>query len=100
MINMSYKILIPNNSDGTFTFTKEDLEKLLDDVYNEGYKEGKKAGNIHYIPYPQINNPVEPYNPLNPYVTWMGSNDVPPSCRDSSGSAYSTVTTTRNEGNL
>lgn len=91
---MSYKILTPNNSDGTFTFTKEDLEKLLNDVYNEG----KKAGNIHYIPYPQINNPVEPYNPLNPYVTWMGPNDVP-STSDNSRT-YTNVTTARNECNL
>lgn len=75
---MTYKILTPNNSDETFTFTKEDLEKLLHDVYNEGYEEGKKAGNIHYVPYPQISNPSVPYNPLNPYyVTWLGPNDVP-----------------------
>lgn len=97
MISTTYKILIPNNSDGTFTFTKEDLEKLLDDVYNEGYEEGKKAGNIHYIPYPQINNPVEPYNPLNPYVTWMGPNDVPSSILTSNPSYSTNTTTARNE---
>lgn len=97
MINMSYKILTPNNSDGTFTFTKEDLEKLLNDVYNEG----KKAGNIHYVPYPQTSNPSAPYNPPynplnpNPYITWLGPNDVPPNLSSINNDVkYSTGTTT------
>ena len=89
---MKYKILTPNNCEGTFTLTKEQLEELLDKVYNEGYEEGKKAGNIAYIPYPQINNPVEPYNPLKPYVTWNGANDIPPNLSETSNSHYSSTT--------
>lgn len=92
---MTYKILTPNNSDGTFTFTKERLEELIDEVYNEGYEEGKKAGNIHYVPYPQISNPSVPYNPLN--LTWLVPNDVP--CTSDSSRTYTTVTTARNESN-
>ena len=96
---MKYKILIPNSEDGRFYFTKEQLEELLDKTYNEGYEEGKKAGDIQYVPYPQISNPREPYqpyNPLNPYVTWMGPNDVPPSFSsiNNRNVKYSTGTTT------
>ena len=97
-----YKILTPNK-ENKFEFTKEALEKLLDDVYNDGFKDGQLTSQPAKISYP-INDPNStgnPYNPLNPYVTWMGPNDVPPSCRDSSGSAYSTTTTTaRKDGNL
>ena len=93
---MKFKILIPNSEDGRFYFIKEQLEELLDKTYNEGYEEGKKAGNIHYIPYPQINNPVEPYNPLSPYVTWMGPNDVPPNLSTINNSHYSSTTTAIN----
>ena len=92
---MAYKILIPNNSDGTFTFTKERLEELIDEVYNEGYEEGRKVGNILYVPYPQTSNPSVPYNPLNPNITWLGPNDVPPNLSSTNNDVkYSTDTTT------
>lgn len=97
-----YKILMPNK-ENKFEFTEEALEKLLDDVYNDGFKDGQLTSQPTKITYPtnDPNSTGNPYNPLNPYITWLGPNDVPPSCRDSSGSAYSTTTTTaRNDGNL
>lgn len=85
-----YKILVPNAENGLFYFTKEHLEELMDEVYNEGYEEGKKAGNIQYVPYPQVNNPLNP----NPYITWLGPNDVPPNLSNINNGQYTTTTTT------
>lgn len=91
---MSYKILTPNNSDGTFSFTKEELEKLLDDVYNEGFYEGASMSQTKIIKYPSNDPNATGYPPfINPYVTWQGPNDVPPSCTEGSYK-YSTATTT------
>lgn len=94
---MKYKLIEPTIQDGKFfyQFTKEELEKLLDEVYNEGFYEGASMSQTKIIRYPS-NEPGSSGYPSfpNPYVTWMGPNDVPPSCRDNSGSAYSTATTT------
>lgn len=94
---MKYKIFSLDENERIY-FLKENLENLLDEVYNEGYEEGKKAGNIQYVPYPQVSNPpAQPYNPLNPnpYITWLGPNDVPPSFSTSDNS-YSTNTSAIN----
>ena len=94
---MKYKILSLDEN-GKISFTKEELEKLLDEVYTDGYQEGKKAGNIQYVPYPQVSNLfAQPYNPLNPnpYIIWLGPNDVPPSFSTSDNS-YSTNTSAIN----
>ena len=40
---MKVKIFYPNK-DGRISFTKQELEKLLDDVYNEGHKDGYDKG--------------------------------------------------------
>ena len=95
---MKYKILIPNK-ENKFEFTKEALEKLLDDVYNDGFKDGQLTSQPTKITYP-INDPNStgtPGNPLNPYVTWMGPNDVPPSVLTSNPSYSTNTTTARNE---
>ena len=97
---MKHRLFIPIFQEGkyVFQFTKEELEKLLDEVYTDGYEQGLKK---YVYCYPTDDLRSTGNNPLNPYVTWMGPNDVPPSCRDSSGSAYSTTTTTaRKDGNL
>ena len=93
-----YKILIPNK-ENKFEFTKEALEQLLDDVYNDGFKDGQLTSQSMKITYP-INNPDStgnPYNPLNPYVTWMGPNDVPSSISTSNPSYSTNTTIARNE---
>ena len=59
---MKYKILTPNEN-GMFTFTKEELEKFMEEIYDEGYNEGMKH---------TITTPSYPYpDPItHPYVTW------------------------------
>ena len=46
------------NKKGKIEFTKEELKKLLDDVYNEGYKEGS----VQYYTY------TTPWNWDNWYI--------------------------------
>jgi hypothetical protein len=57
---MKYKILTPNEN-GKFEFTKEELEKFMEELYDEGYNEGKK----HTITTPFYPDPI-----THPYVTW------------------------------
>ena len=47
---MKVKIFYPNK-DGRISFTKQELEKLLDDVYNEGHKDGYDKGYSAARPY-------------------------------------------------
>jgi len=46
---MKYKIL-QLDANGRISFTKEELEKLLDEVYNNGYEDGRKTCQYTY-PY-------------------------------------------------
>lgn len=57
---MKHKLFIPIFQEGkyVFQFTKEELEKLLDETYEEGYNEGKK--NCYY-----------------PYITTTGTGGAP-----------------------
>lgn len=58
---MKYKILVPD-ANGVFTFTKEELEKFMEEIYDEGYNEGMKH---------TITTPVYPPNPITyPTITW------------------------------
>lgn len=58
---MKYKILVPN-ANGEFTFTKEELEKFMEEIYDEGYNDGRKY---------TITTPVYPRNPIiTPTITW------------------------------
>lgn len=53
---MKHKLFIPIFQEGkyVFQFTKEELEKLLDETYEEGYDEGKKGC---FYSYPGITSP-------------------------------------------
>lgn len=93
-----YKIFAVDENN-MITFTKEELESILDEVYNAGFSDGKLAAQTTFISYPTNDPNLTPCNPLNPYVTWTGPNDVPPTVSGGS-KTYSTVTTARNEGNL
>lgn len=53
---MKYKIL-QLDANGRISFTKEELEDLLEEVYNNGYDDGRKTCN--YYPY-QINPSWKP----------------------------------------
>ena len=62
---MKYKIFSLDEN-GRISFTKEELEKLLDEVYTDGYEQGSKKY-VYY--YPTIH--TEPYNPLTqPYINY------------------------------
>lgn len=47
---MSRVVIIEKNKDGKIELTKEDLQKMLDDAYNQGYFDGK--GRYETITYP------------------------------------------------
>lgn len=52
---MSRVIVIEKNKDGKIEFTKEELQKILDDVYSQGYADGsKKYDTITYPSYPNL----------------------------------------------
>ena len=87
---MKYKIFSLNEN-GRISFTKEELEKLLDEVYNDGYEQGSKK---YIYCYPTTH--TEPYNPLTqPYITYstqyVDSNTV--TTANSSEYATSTINT-------
>lgn len=81
-----------------YIFTKEVLEDLLDDIYKDGFSDGKLAAQATMITY-LTNDPdsTRILTLLNPYTIWQGPNDVPPTI-SSSGSSYTTSTTTAGKG--
>ena len=58
-------ILTPNVNNKDFLFTKEELEKLLDKAYDEGYKDGVRSmstvSTISYNPYSTITTSTSKY---------------------------------------
>lgn len=62
---MKYKIFSLDEN-GRISFTKEELEKLLNEVYTDGYEQGSKK---YVYCYPTTH--TEPYNPLTqPDITY------------------------------
>ena len=47
---MSRVVVIEKNKDGKIELTKEELQKMLDDAYTQGYADGK--GRYETITYP------------------------------------------------
>ena len=47
---MSRIVVIEKNKNGKIELTKEELQKMLDDAYNQGYMDGK--GRYETITYP------------------------------------------------
>ena len=58
---MKIKYFYPNKDD-KIEFTREELEKLLNDVYDEGREDGRNLVDHVYIPYnpPTITTPYTP----------------------------------------
>lgn len=81
---MKYKIFSLDEN-GRISFTKEELEKLLDEVYDDGYSEGSKK---YVYCYPTTY--TEPYNPNKPYITYLS--------QDQSSTSVSTVPITNIKG--
>lgn len=83
---MKYKIFNLDEN-GRISFTKEELEKLLDEVYTNGYEQGLKK---YVYCYPTTH--TEPYNPLTqPYIT-CSTQCVDSNTITSSSSEYATPT--------
>lgn len=64
---MKVKIFYPNSED-KIEFTREELEKLINDIYNEGYEDGRSRSEVITVP-----TPVYPYNPIiynTPVPNW------------------------------
>ena len=50
---MSRVVIIEKNKDGKIELTKDELQKMLDDAYSQGYADGnKKYDTITYPSYP------------------------------------------------
>lgn len=56
---MRMKVFYPNG-EGKIEFTKEELEKLINDIYDEGRLDGERAAR----PYYYLNLPYSPYTPI------------------------------------
>ena len=52
------------NSKGKVEFTEKELKKLLDEIYNEGYRDGRASKTYTYT------TPWYPYYTNTPYYTW------------------------------
>lgn len=51
---MSRVVIIEKNKDGKIELTKDELQKMLDDAYNQGYFDGKgRYDTITYPSYPE-----------------------------------------------
>lgn len=65
-----YKVFTPN-ANKKVEFTKEELEKLLNEVYNEGYTDGKASdwtvsyGSVTTWPYASVTSNGEAIKPLS-----------------------------------
>lgn len=71
---MSVRVFYPNE-DGNIVFTQEDLKRLVEDIYEEGYKDGSKRDPT-YIPYhePAITNYLNNWPPIEWTTTITGTN--------------------------
>lgn len=49
---MSRIVVIEKNKDGKIELTKEQLQKMLDDAYSQGYSDGNRYDTITYPSYP------------------------------------------------
>ena len=89
---MKYKIL-QLDANGRISFSKEELEKLLDEVYDEGYQDGRKTCQYPYWTYPS-------WKPGDIWVNTDGTNSKPNDYKihvgdfpgDTTGVNYTTTT--------
>jgi len=65
---MSRVVVIEKNKDGKVELTKDELQKMLDDAYTQGYTDGK--GRYETITYPS-------------YPVWYTSSDTNKVSKDS-----------------
>lgn len=73
---MSIKVFtMPVNNSGKVEFTKQELEKLLNDVYNDGYKQGETDAKSNYWSwYPTITSTSDSTsNAIKPSITYSNN---------------------------
>ena len=73
---MSVKVFtMPVNNSGKVEFTKQELEKLLNDVYNDGYRQGETDAKSNYWSwYPTITNASDSTsNAIKPSITYLNT---------------------------
>lgn len=68
---MKIKVLT-SNADGNFVFSKEELEKLLNEAYNEGYQDGKASQHL-YSNSPILNIPSIPLQNIRDDFYYTGT---------------------------
>ena len=69
-------LIIELNADeeGKISLTKERLQEIIDEAYNEGYKDGKSdQATSPYTPLPPIQVPTYPQNPYPSTPFWWTS---------------------------
>lgn len=71
---MSRVVVIEKNKDGKIELTKEELQKMLDDAYNQGYMDGK--GRYETITYPSYPIPIWYTTTTNKDSITLNSADV------------------------
>lgn len=66
---MSRVVVIEKNKDGKIELTKDELQKMLDDAYNQGYDDGKSKYDTITIPSTRRTYTEDSINaiPLNKY---------------------------------
>ena len=70
-------IVLVKNKDEKIELTKEELEKIVKDAYDEGYEDGQEASNkgtITYPSYPYPYTPSTPNTPITPPITCCNVN--------------------------
>ena len=70
---MSIKVFtMPVNNSGKVEFTRQELEKLLNDVYNDGYRKGESDAKSNYWTWcPTITGSTT--NTITPSITYLNN---------------------------
>lgn len=65
-------VVVKENENGKIELTKEEIEKMVEDAYNEGFEHGMKA-NKPTLTYPQgiRSVPLPNYEPHYNQETWI-----------------------------
>ena len=59
---MSRIVIVEKNKDGKIELATEELQKMLDDAYNQGYSDGKSS--VTHITYPSYPTWYDNFGPL------------------------------------
>jgi hypothetical protein len=77
--------IFTKNEKGKIEFTEKELKALLDEIYNEGYNDGKSRSYIYTTPYTS--------KPWLQYGTWCTADDTITSSKAATTATTTTATT-------